>query len=403
MLQFPDLPMFDNMQLVLGAAASLGVINGLKSTVLLLLFAQDLRKSLSSVITKPVIPCYLVISRLDVLLQAAVDTMKKQGASLVDRPRMVADGEMLSGGLAIGFTHAGDKLRRMGRVLHTHLQPKVAEEYQSLQMSHAKNVVLDILEDPANFMDHAAVKNSPTSATDPEVKEVRQRFEKLHIVLRPGAYLVDSIRWLKFIPLYGQDLRKEFETSKKLYSNQLSRVQQQMRSIWLFLLAASSQLDLIRFNNVSTKAPTLADEQSLPRLRAFISKAMRWRPFAPNVCNVYTVGLGHRTTKEVIWPDRWINDEGGRRDDLNFFAYGFGRRSVFITSLLVLWAFHLTLGPTKPLDDTGYISGLPPKFKPCSIDFKTKIPEGGLNQNTGRRRQVKGTNLNFDLEHTSNL
>ena len=102
--------------------------------------------------------------------------MEKQGGSLADRPRMIAAGEMLSGGLAIGFTHAGDRLHRMRRfvvrhtaqivlilplyyfcrVLHTHLQPKAAETYEPLQMSHAKKVVLDILEDPSDFLNHAA-------------------------------------------------------------------------------------------------------------------------------------------------------------------------------------------------------------------------------------------------------
>ncbi|KAG1727108.1 cytochrome P450 [Suillus lakei] len=411
--------------------------------------------------------------------QAAMDIMEKQGASLTDRPRMIAAGEMLSGGLAIGLTHAGNKLRQMRRVLHTHLQPRAAEAYQPLQMSLAKNVVLDILEDPSNFQDHAAVytattmmkvaygKNTPTSATDPEIRSVRQRFEKLHITLRPGAYLVDSIPWLKYLPWYGRDLRQEFEMSRRLYTNQLSRVQQQMQSnvdtgpsftkhmlehddvhglteVDMAFLAGSffsagshstattictvfmaavcfpeeqakvqAELDAVIGRH---RAPTLADEQSLPRLRAFIAEALRWRPFAAN-------GLAHRTTKDVIWgnycipagttvfgshwaisrdpevypdphafkPERWINDQGGLKDDHTFYIYGFGRRvcpgqaphfdwnrSVFITSLLVLWAFQLTLDPTKPLDDLGYISGLPPKFKPCSIEFKTKIPEAEL-------------------------
>jgi hypothetical protein len=64
-------------------------------------------------------------------------------------------------------------------------------------------------------------------------------------------------------------------------------------------------------NDLCTKAPTFADEKSLPRLYAFISEALRWRPMAPHgvhlhgrfvseVHNVYA-GTPHRTTKEVIW------------------------------------------------------------------------------------------------------
>ncbi|KAJ8595256.1 cytochrome P450, partial [Rhizopogon salebrosus TDB-379] len=63
-------------------------------------------------------------------------------------------------------------------------------------------------------------------------------------------------------------------------------------------------------------------------------------------------------------PQRWIDNDGNLRGDLKFFVYGFGRRvcpgqhvanrSVFITSLLLLWAFQLTLDPMQPLDDMAF-------------------------------------------------
>ncbi|KAG0696752.1 cytochrome P450 [Suillus ampliporus] len=290
MLQLPDLPVSDNTQLVLGAAASLGR-DGLKSMNLLLLSAQDLKNWASQ----------------SQFLTAAVEIMEKQGGLLVDRPRIIAVGEMLSGGLATGFTHAGDKLR----------QPKAAEAYQPLQMSHAKNIVLDILEDPSNFQDHAAVysattitkvaygKSTLTSATDPEVKE------------------------LKYLAWYGKDLRREFETNRRLYTNQLNRVKHDVDSgpsftkhmlendgvhgltetdmaflagsffsagsrstamsiCTVFMAAAcfpeeqakaQAELDAVIGRH---RAPIFANEQSLPLLRAFISDALGWRPFAPN-------------------------------------------------------------------------------------------------------------------------
>ncbi|KAG1770608.1 cytochrome P450 [Suillus placidus] len=47
------------------------------------------------------------------------------------------------------------------------------------------------------------------------------------------------------------------------------------------------------------RAPTFADQGSLPRLQAFISEALRWRP-------VVSGGLAHRTTKDVIWENYCI-------------------------------------------------------------------------------------------------
>jgi hypothetical protein len=38
----------------------------------------------------------------------------------------------------------------------------------------------------------------------------------------------------------------------------------------------------VKFNEFCTQAPTFADQQSLTRLHAFISEAVRWRPVAPN-------------------------------------------------------------------------------------------------------------------------
>jgi len=41
--------------------------------------------------------------------------MEKEGGTLADRPRMIAAGEIFSGGLSIGFTPAGNRFRRMRR------------------------------------------------------------------------------------------------------------------------------------------------------------------------------------------------------------------------------------------------------------------------------------------------
>ena len=41
------------------------------------------------------------------------------------------------------------------RVLHVMLQPKIAETYEPVQFRHAKNLLLDVLEDPKNHQMHA--------------------------------------------------------------------------------------------------------------------------------------------------------------------------------------------------------------------------------------------------------
>jgi len=84
-------------------------------------------------------------------------------------------------------------------------------------------------------------KNTPTSATDPDVKKVRQFVDIARVVMRPGAYLVDSFPWLKYIPWYGQELKRGFEIGRQLHTHQLNRVKQQIVSIGLLIFLVMSE------------------------------------------------------------------------------------------------------------------------------------------------------------------
>ncbi|KAG1754216.1 cytochrome P450 [Suillus lakei] len=493
MLQLPDLPISDNTQLVLGVAACLGVVGVIAQACLprskngLPLPPSPHNWRLMGHFLPPRNPFLTVAEWIDeygplitvragtekvVIIgcyKAAIDIMEKRGGVLADRPPMNA-GQMLTGGLTIGFARTGDRFRRMRRALHTHLQPKAAEAYQPLQMSFAKNTVLNILDDPSNFQTHvisyavttiltvAYGKATPTSAADPEVRAVRQLMTVFRTVLRPGAYWVDTIPWLRYLPWYGRKLKSEFESNRKLFANQMNRLKQQLTNadvgpsfgryllenehlglselemhflsgtffaagsdssaaaICTVLMAAAcfpeeqakvqAELDAVVGRH---RAPTFADQQSLPLLDAFISEALRWRPLGPN-------GFPHRTTKDENYcipagttvlgshwaisrdseaypepdafkPQRWINDQGRLRDDLTFFVYGFGRRvcpglhlanrSVWINSVLLLWAFQLTLDPMKPLDDMGFMRVAMPHVS-CPIVFQPRVPDAEL-------------------------
>jgi hypothetical protein len=79
--------------------------------------------------------------------------MEKKGWALVGRPRLC---NCLRRDHVGGHAYAGGtqwlRFRRLRKAIHTHLQPKAAGAYQRIQIDAAKEVVLDILNDPK---DHA--------------------------------------------------------------------------------------------------------------------------------------------------------------------------------------------------------------------------------------------------------
>ncbi|KAF9235333.1 cytochrome P450 [Melanogaster broomeanus] len=305
----------------------------------------------------PVISLREVIGSLD----AATEIMEKEGGALVDRPRSVAVGEMLSNNMRIVTVGRGEQFRRLRKAVHMHLQPRAAEAYQGLQREHAREFILDILRDPKHYIEHiqrfsASVilrvtygKSTPTSNDDPEVIRIHQNTKNMLPVARPGAYLVDIFPILKYLPGYGRELRKYHEFELSLYRDQLGHVKDEMSrnaagpsfgktllenagnhrmsydemaylagtlfaagsdttsiAIATFIMAAArhpqaqSRVQEELDMVVGTdRAPTFEDSNGLPQLHAFMSEALRWRP-------VSTIGFFHRATKDIIWRDQII-------------------------------------------------------------------------------------------------
>jgi hypothetical protein len=142
------------------------------------------------------------------------------------------------------------------------LQPKVAETYEPTQTKHAKNVVLDILNDPKNHQMHvkryefscdvdnnscvysyaASVvmsisygKTTPTAYTDPEVVAVNTALTRFGRTVKPGAYLVDTFPILRFVPGYLSQLKAWHQEEYALFDGQLDVVRRQM--VCKFILA----------------------------------------------------------------------------------------------------------------------------------------------------------------------
>jgi len=426
--------------------------------------------------------------------QALFDIMERQGGLLADRPPRTSITELLTGGVSIGFTN-GPRLRLMRRAMHTHLQPKAVGTYAPLQMEHVRGTIIGLLDEPAKYQTHARTyaasvvlkvaygKNMPTSASGPEVQEIERSLAMTRKALRPGAYLVDyaPFRWLKYMPWYGQELKRTHETDTKLFVGHLENVQNKLtdgdagpsfsrhlfenessygmsRKEMAFLAgsfyAAGSETSAIGACQIMMtaalhpeiqarvqaeidavvgrdRAPTFDDENSLPLVRAFVQEVHRWRPIAPT-------GLSHYTTDDVLWNgycipkgttvwgnhwaasrdpevwadadkfdiNRWLTEDGAFRTDLNemrHIAFGFGRRicpgqhlaqrSLLINAIVILWAFRISLDPTKysknalrnpmespEVDSFAYMRRVPTNKPAFSYVFEPRIEPGRLRE-----------------------
>ncbi|KAF8838138.1 cytochrome P450 [Paxillus ammoniavirescens] len=178
----------------------------------------------------------VIVGRVD----AATEIMEKEGVALVDRPRSIASGELVSGGMRLLLIGSGERFRRLRKAIHPYLQPKAAETYSEIQRHAARDVILDILNDPNHHIKHAQRyaasvilrltygKSTPTSDDDPEVVRIHEVVKNILAAMRPGAYLVDRIPLLKHVPGYGRVLKKYHKFELALFRDQLARVMDDM-------------------------------------------------------------------------------------------------------------------------------------------------------------------------------
>ncbi|KAG2361895.1 cytochrome P450 [Suillus spraguei] len=287
--------------------------------------------------------------------QEAIDIMEKQGALLADRPRSVAGCDILGKGMRFAQIRSGERLRKFRKSAHSHLQPRSAQSYELVQVAHAREIILDILDKPKLHQQHikrftASVvlhivygKTTPTSLDDPYLLQLQKMIPRVHSAMMPGAYLVDKYPVLKYVPGYGRDLKQWSQEEYDMLFGQLNWVkgqmdnhiaphsvardllhmeQNQLSEIEIAYLSGSligAGMDTTavaistvlmaaaRFPHLQARvheeldaiisretAPTFEDSSQLVQVQAFILEALRWRP-------VNQMGLPHRATKDIIW------------------------------------------------------------------------------------------------------
>ncbi|KAG2131608.1 cytochrome P450 [Suillus bovinus] len=309
-------------------------------------------------------------------VETANDIMEKEGSALVDRPQAIAAGEIFSQSMRLVLIPVGSRFRRFRKAAQAQLQPRAIEAYRDILLEDAKQLVCDVLKAPEKHQEHVKRfsnsvilrmtygKSMPTANTDPEVVGMKLAAERFGIVMQPGAFLVDRIPILRYVPWYGLQLKAWSREEHELVLGQMERVQNEIASgiagpsfmrtlleqhghqlsktemcslagtifgaavdnisaaINTAVLAAAchpeaqarvqEQLDAVVGRE---RAPSFEDVQCLTELRAFMHESLRWRPTVPlgrtssfRCQRLLTVGTGfaHRATKDIVWKGLWV-------------------------------------------------------------------------------------------------
>ncbi|KAG1854488.1 cytochrome P450 [Suillus subalutaceus] len=290
--------------------------------------------------------------------QESVDIMEKEGGLLADRPRAVAAGEILSSGLRMILAPAGEQFRRLRKAAHTHLQAKAAESYAPLQMDAARDVILDILDNPkghqaaANRYAASVIlrvmygKSTPTATDAPEIIIIHKMLKRFQGLMRPGASWIERFPILRYVPGYTRELEEWRREESQLFHDQLDRVSkelatdkagpsfaryllenqsshklsdEEMAYLTGSLFGAGSDTTAVAIIVVvmaaacfpeaqekvqeeldavvgRDRAPTFDDYSSLPQVEAFMLECLRWRP-------VTTLGFAHCAQTDIVYKD----------------------------------------------------------------------------------------------------
>ncbi|KAL4959505.1 cytochrome P450 [Aspergillus stella-maris] len=294
------------------------------------------------------------------------DLLEKRSNIYSSRPRMVFAGEMIGWEDILAMQAYSDPFRAYRKAMHKVLGTKNSiAQFNSLQEVEVRRFLLRVLEKPGDLVRHIRTETGAvilkiaygydinTRGPDPLVSLANEALENFSVAGTPGAWIVDAVPILKYIPswLPGAGFKR---TAAKWRDNLITTiekpyrlVQKQMKegkypdsylsnlleeargrtltadeekvikwsagslytggadttvsTLSTFFLAmslypevqkrAQQELDAVLG---SATLPTFVDRPKLPYIEAIVKEALRWHPVAP-------MGIPHMCSKDDVY------------------------------------------------------------------------------------------------------
>ncbi|KAH8118941.1 cytochrome P450 [Phellopilus nigrolimitatus] len=301
--------------------------------------------------------------------QAAVDLFEKRSSIYSSRPSSIMISELERWDWFTSNMPYGERWRKHRAALYRFLEPSTVVEYMNLQTHETHKLLASFLRNPKGFMQH--VRNSVGATimmmayghkvqdeNDPYITLAEDGIDALVKAATPGAFLVEVIPWLKYVPAWfpgagfqriakeGYELsqamrfRPYYQTKEKilkgiaqpcmtselieLYTDGKGNIPDEeliasvlgivygggadtsVSSILTFILAmvlnpevqrrAQEEIDnVIGFDRL----PAFEDKENLPYVNAICKESLRWQPVTP-------IGGPRATTKDDIYNGYFI-------------------------------------------------------------------------------------------------
>ncbi|TFK49671.1 cytochrome P450 [Heliocybe sulcata] len=285
------------------------------------------------------------------------DMLEKKSAIYSDRPTLTMADEMVGWRYALSDTSYSDRFRKYRRLIHSVVGTRASvEEYLPVEEHETRKFLRLTLADPdpqvrSQSLTAGAIILQITygyevhDGDDPIVNIVDKATDQFSELVRPGAYLVDTLPILRYIPdwfpgtkfkqiahAYAGTLRSMVDVPFRLTRDQMSLgrarpsfVANQLSaeecidediikwaaaslysggvtvsSIHSFFLAmmlypdvqskAHAEIDAIMGQD---RLPSFSDRDQLPYVEALVSEVLRWNPVGP-------LGVPHRLREDDI-------------------------------------------------------------------------------------------------------